>query len=128
MRSARVPQRFRGPLTEARRAADRAHPTLRTACARRLLEILQPAERDGVADRAGATQLVRRLAPVEADPARGVFLRSLDKAAELLYGAAQRKRFLDHDRFADIEARERVQRFVHFSAFRIDMHADEIQI
>src|SRR5262249_3292566 len=69
-------------------------PSLRQRL-RLALEQVQPVQRDGVRDALRAPQLAGRLAPVEADPARGVLLRAVDEVLQLLRRTRQRERLLD---------------------------------
>src|SRR5262249_14682737 len=92
------------------------------------LKEFQPRQRDGMANVVRLPQFLRRLAPVEADPAGGVLLRPVDELIQLLDGAAQRKHFLDDHRLAHGEAGQGVQGLLYLAFFGIDVNAEEIQI
>src|SRR5262245_3096220 len=92
-----------------------------------LFEQLQPLQQKRIGNRVAATQLSRRLTPVKTDPTGGMLSGSFDELGEFLHRALQGKHLFDHHRFAGRgEALKRLQRFIHFLGFRIDVNTQEI--
>src|SRR6185437_1614174 len=105
-------------------APSRKRPELRPS----LLEELQPLQSQDIAERLRAPQLLRRLAPVKAQPTGGDLLRAIEKLPQLLDGAFQREGFLDQHGLAHVKAGQRRQRLVELPLRRIDVDTNKVEI
>src|SRR5262249_16941365 len=93
-----------------------------------LLKDLQPAEQHRARDALLFFQLLRRRAPVEADPPGPVAFRLLQERFELVAAASEREGLFYYHRLAHREAFERLDCIVHLAGLRIEVNCQEVEV